>query len=165
MKCTHCGSPRLESRRETHLYKECGLDCVTLQDVEVRHCQDCGERELVIPRMEQLHALIARWVATKPGRLVPAEFRFLRKYFGMSSVDFASKMQMTPETLSRWENGKQPIPFTADMLIRYLVITTKPNNESYPFPELDKAATETKKPRSVKIKSAGTRWVSVPMAA
>lgn len=36
-------------------------------------------------------------------------------------MDFASRVGVTPETVSRWENEKDPISATSDRLVRLMV--------------------------------------------
>ncbi len=119
-RCFNCGG-NLESRRETRRYGR-GID-VVLVGIEVRHCDDCGEEEVVIPLIKELHNAIARDLVDRPGLLSPGEIRFLRTHMGFSSKDFAKHMGVTPETVSRWENSRNPMKIrkTADRLIRFSV--------------------------------------------
>ncbi len=133
MKCAQCGST-LKSTRDTHRYTESGLSNVTLLNVEMRNCQECGEREVVIPRIEELHRLIARTVALEPARLSAEQIRFLRKWLGWSAADFALMMGVRPETVSRWEgNGAgYQMPPTAERLLRLMVANQEPT-QRYPL--------------------------------
>jgi len=127
MKCVHCGSVT-KSTRGAHRYTESGLSNVTLLNVELRNCSACGEREVVIPRIEELHRLIARTLATSTSRLSPEQIRYLRKWLGWSSADFALMMGVRPETVSRWEGkgaGYQ-MPPTAERLLRLMVANQDP---------------------------------------
>jgi len=119
-RCFNCGG-NLESRRETRRYGR-GID-VVLVGIEVRHCDVCGEEEVVIPQIKELHNTIARDLVDRPGLLSPGEIRFLRTHMGFSSKDFAKHMGVTPETVSRWENSRNPMKIrkTADRLIRFSV--------------------------------------------
>jgi len=133
MKCGRCTGV-MKSTRGAHRYTESGLSNVTLLNVEIRHCPECGEREIVIPRIEELHRLIARTVATEPARLNSEQIRFLRKWLGWSSSDFALMMGVRPETVSRWEGkgtGYQ-MPPTAERLLRLMVANQEPT-EKYPI--------------------------------
>lgn len=125
VKCTDCGNPMVV-RRENRRYDSGGLPQVVLQGVEARRCPACGAQELVIPRIEELHRVIARALIHKPARLAGSEIRFLRKYLGLSSTDLARRMGTTRETVSRWEGGATPIGPLADRLLRLLVTTTHP---------------------------------------
>lgn len=151
MKCTHCGST-MTSTRGTHRYTESGLSNVTLANVEIRTCPECGEREIVIPRIDLLHRLIARDLIRNPGLLQPEEVRFLRKWLGLSSVDFALVMGVRPETVSRWESKdlKNPITPTPDRLLRMFVANQDPA-EKYPI-DLFKLKARAK-PLAIKLKA------------
>jgi hypothetical protein len=48
-----------------HRYTECGLSNVVLKGIQVFHCAKCGEEEIVIPNIEELHRLIANLVPRK----------------------------------------------------------------------------------------------------
>src|SRR5579883_463805 len=103
MKCFECGT-EMTSAHENYHYTACGLPNVTLKDIEVRRCPNCGDYEPLIPQIEDLHRVIAFAVATQPSRLSAAEIKFLRKYLGWSGADFAKRMGVSQETVSRWEN-------------------------------------------------------------
>ena len=125
VKCADCGTPMVV-RRKNRRYDSGGLPHVVLQGVEERRCPACGAEELVIPRIEELHRVIARALIHKPARLAGSEIRFLRKHLGLSSTDLARRMGTTRETVSRWEGGATPIGPLADRLLRVLVATTDP---------------------------------------
>ena len=137
MKCT-CGS-EMKIGKENYRYTESGLDNVTLLGVEVRRCPKCGEWEVVVPRLAELHRLLARAVATKRSLLKPQEIRFLRKYLGYSSADFAHAIDVAPETLSRWENGRSEINRIADLLLRFMALNRDPLTE---YPSVAPSAVE-----------------------
>lgn len=80
MKCAYCGAKNVKLERVEHKYVECGLPNVVLVNVPERVCGDCNERELVIPRIAELHELLSEMLRDKRAPLSPAEFRFLRKY-------------------------------------------------------------------------------------
>jgi putative zinc finger/helix-turn-helix YgiT family protein len=92
----------------------------------VSRCPKCGETEVAIPRIEDLHRTIARALIQKRSRLTAPEIRFLRKYLGWSGVDFAAHMGATPETISRWEKGAVPIGAASDRLLRLMVASKAP---------------------------------------
>jgi len=75
-KCMICGT-RMRSTRQTRRY-ECGLRGVTLVDIEVLECPECGEDEVVIPKIAELHACLATVVASNSRPLGPREIRFLQ---------------------------------------------------------------------------------------
>lgn len=156
MKCDSCGA-RMKSARENYRYDECGLDSVTLMDVEVRRCPECGEYEVDIPRMDELHRLIAQMVASKSPRLTAQEVRFLRKYLGFSGVDFAATLDVTPETVSRWENGKKQMSPVAERALRLMVFVRDPIDE-YPLEKLAEIAQGEAVPLRIKLRESRARW-------
>lgn len=117
-------------REKSYRYAECGLPNVTIENaVDVATCAKCGETYTGIPAIEGLHRALAAGLIRKKRRLAPAEIKFLRKSLGWSGVDFAKRMGATPETVSRWENGKVPMGAQADRLLRLLVAREAPITE------------------------------------
>jgi putative zinc finger/helix-turn-helix YgiT family protein len=155
MNCPDCGAV-LVSSRENHLYEASGLPNVTLANVEVRRCGKCGEFEVVIPKLEQLHRVLAQAVAMKKSRLTAAEIRFLRKYLGWSGVDFAKHMGVAAETVSRWENDREPMGPVADRLLRMMVAVREPVS-NYSLDALMDLE-DTAKPVRVTIEAAKNGW-------
>lgn len=152
MKCVNCGS-EMKSATGTHRYTESGLSNVTLVGVKVRTCPECGEREVSIPKTADLHRQIARTISRERGTLGPEEIRFLRKWLGYSSADFALVMGVRPETVSRWENRDAGFPMapTADRLLRLLVSNQEPI-EKYPI-DLLKTPTRAAKAQPLKLRA------------
>ena len=151
MKCVNCGS-EMKAATGTHRYTESGLSNVILVNVETRACQECGEREVVIPKIEKLHRMIARTIVREQGQLGPAHVRFLRKWLGFASTDFALIMGVRPETVSRWENKDAAYPLSpqADRLLR-LLVANEDRAEKYPI-DLFKHQTRVK-PEPLKLRA------------
>ncbi len=122
MKCVVC-SATMKKTRGTYPYAS--LPGLTLAGVEIYRCA-CGEEEVSIPRIEDLHRTIAGELLRRKGHLAPVEIRFLRKLLGWSGVDFAKHFGVTPETVSRWESGKKPMGPVAERLLRLCVATKTP---------------------------------------
>ena len=143
-RCRVCGTPT-EVRHENYKYDASGLDNITLENIEVRHCPKCGERQALIPGLAELHKSIALALAEKRERLLPKEIRFLRKYLGLSGADFAAKIGVDPATVSRYESTSDPQPMgkQTERLLRLMVIVERPV-QSYPLEEL-----ATQEPRPV----------------
>jgi putative zinc finger/helix-turn-helix YgiT family protein len=123
----------MERERVNHRYTESGLPNVVLVGVEMRRCPKCGEQALSIPRVEDLHKTLAMSLIHEHTRLASYEIRFLRKWLGLSGVDFARRMGVDPATVSRWESTEKPQSMgpVADRLLRMLVAHGQPIAE-YP---------------------------------
>ena len=114
MNCVQCGTEMVigwEDRAHGD------LPGVVLRDLEVRRCPSCGEWEEVLPRIEDLHRLLAAAIVAKRARLTAEEIRFLRHTIGMEA-DLAKQLGVTTESLSRWENGTEAMGPVADRLLR-----------------------------------------------
>jgi putative zinc finger/helix-turn-helix YgiT family protein len=130
MKCEECGRPVTTERNAVRRYNSGGLPHVELHGVEVTTCPECGKEGIAIPRIAQLHRVLAEAFVTQRRMLAPVEIRFLRKHIGLSGADFAQRMGVARETVSRWEKGATPMGAVADRLLRLLVVTHEPT-ESY----------------------------------
>ena len=147
----------MKTARENFRYDACGLPGLTLVNVEVSRCPQCGEYEVAIPAIEDLHRAIAGAIVAKRTRLTPAEVRFLRKLLGWSGTDFAERIGVTPETVSRWETGAAPIGPTADRLLRLMVAFTRPI-EKYSLDTLKEVAQEEPAPLRLGLRADERGW-------
>src|SRR3990172_5440123 len=147
MKWAECGAS-MATRKENYRYAESGLRYVTLVGIEVSRCPECGNYEVSSPRIEDLHRLIAKSLIEKMTRFTGSEVRFLRKSLGLSAADFARRMGVTVETVSRWEHNAVAIGPKADRLLRLLVaqgrLTTQYPEEKLDLINTTKKASETK---------------------
>jgi putative transcriptional regulator len=148
--CGTCGKAEMTTTVENHLYVESGLPNVVLHGVEVRRCPECGSFEVLLPRVTELHRVIAKAVILKPSRLSGAEVRFLRKHLGWSGTDFAEYMGVDSTTVSAWENERKPFGTSSDRLLRLMVARGSPV-ENYELVELKKIADEKTPSRKVDI--------------
>jgi hypothetical protein len=92
-KCELCGEVMVAKKAtmaEPYRYQMSGLDNVFLASIDVRQCGKCGARVPVIPRIEQLHKAIARYLVFKKEMLSGKEIRFLRKNAGLAANQFAA---------------------------------------------------------------------------
>jgi len=157
MRCENCGS-QMKSRLENYRYSESGLDTVTLRNVEVRRCPECGEHDVVIPFIEDLHRVIATELAWKRTKLTGSEIRFMRKYMGFSSGDFARVAGTTAETVSRWENGKQPMGPQAERMLRLMVLMKEPPEEPPHIERLADVANGKAEAKPVRFRYSKKHW-------
>ena len=118
-RCPSCGAARLVSSVEDRPLL--ALPSVTIRGVKVRTCGACGEEVVAIARLDELLEVVAETLVHRPGRLSGEEVRFLRKHLGWSGRGFARRFGLTPEHVSRIENGHSPISVAADRLLRIVV--------------------------------------------
>lgn len=133
MKCSICNN-LLNKTKKLYHYTESGLDNVYLVGIDVFKCKKCGNVEAKIPRIDELHLVIAICIISKKQRLNNKEIRYLRKYMGFKAVDLARKLAISRSTLSRWEAGTQKIGPTNDKLLRLMVIRYKEEQYYSLFP-------------------------------
>ena len=119
MRCLNCGSD-MQTAPENVQYE--GLPGVTLADVEVSRCHDCGEYEVAVPELDGLVNALAWLVVHKPSRLAAEEIRLLRNALDWSGADLAQHLGVGRSTVSRWENGHEPIGAQADRTLRLAVV-------------------------------------------
>ncbi len=135
--CTKCHVAEIPEEKVPYRYASGGLPHVILLGVSVGRCPNCGAETLTVPRIAQLHRVLAAALATKATRLTANEARFLRKFLGYSTTDLAAIMGVAPETISRWESTKsnQPIGAQSERLLRLMAVRDRPVEE-YPSERL-----------------------------
>lgn len=84
-------------------------------------CSDCGEEMFIVPDEEGLVAVVAMTRALMPEKLNGREIKFLRKALDMASKEFADELEVTPETVSRWENDAAVMGPISEKLLRHTV--------------------------------------------
>lgn len=156
MRCDTCGGALVEVRLEGYPFTESGLDDVTLVGVTERRCVACGESEVVLPRLKELHRTIASALAAKGSRLTGREQRFLRRHLGFSQADYAQRINVRAETVSRWETEAEEISWHFELLLRtFVMLGLKERN--YDARSFDDVA-PTRAPAQVRIYAEDSSW-------
>jgi putative zinc finger/helix-turn-helix YgiT family protein len=157
--CMMCGEGQMELvGTATVDYRS--LPGARLHGVEVWCCNECGEEEHGIPRINELQRTLARLVAQKPGRLAPYEIVFLRKQLGWSGVDFARYFGTTAETVCRWEKGRMKMHPAADRLLRICATRLDPIDNYDSLESLLGKATQDELPVEIAARNEGGRWLA-----
>lgn len=156
--CVQCDVPMVASRGDSIYEPVRGLK-VTLKNVELRRCPKCRELEVVIPKIAQLDRAIAVATIQKKSSLDPAEVKFLRKMLGWSGEDFARRMGVRRESVSRWETGREQMGPVADRLLRLMVVTQEPVRQ-YPL-DLLAEIERTKKRLKLAMRVRDSEWEAV----
>src|SRR5258708_25492655 len=118
--CTNCGKGVTPERRN-YRYAESGLSNLILQGIEVADCPNCGNSDVIIPRMAKIHRAIAQALANSPVRLTGEQLRFLRKHLGLSGDQLGRYLHTDRTKISKWERGEDRIGPATDRLVRLLV--------------------------------------------
>lgn len=106
-RCAMCQSEALECADVRH---ESVLGGLTFEKVlPAVRCTSCGEVYFAGPDLVAFEKQITRYLV-KRGRRSADALRWLRKASSLSGRDFAERLQVQPETVSRWENGALEVP-------------------------------------------------------
>jgi len=119
--CSNCGKPA-QVVRGIYRFEESGLAHVFLINIDKIQCSECGNEDPVIPRLNELMSVLALAVIRKPCPLNGGEVRFLRKFLKMTGEQFGRHLGVTKHTVSKWENGEDPVGAQSDRLIRAVTV-------------------------------------------
>jgi putative zinc finger/helix-turn-helix YgiT family protein len=117
--CKRCKTGRLEKTTAPDSI-EVGKHLFTAM-VPALRCRSCGEISFDGPSLERFELRVAAELA-RAGEATGEVVRFMRKAVGLRALDLAELLAVTPETVSRWETGKQPMEHRAMGLLGALVI-------------------------------------------
>jgi DNA-binding transcriptional regulator YiaG len=120
--CTNCGSIA-RMTHGNHLFRASGLSNIILEDIDIIRCDNCGNEEPIIARINGVMKTIALALVNKPFALCGEEIRYLRKYLGMSGDTFSSFLQTDKSVLSRWENNRELVGARSDLLVRTIALS------------------------------------------
>jgi len=101
---------------DNYHYSECGLDYVYLIGG-----YELSDGQVAINNIDGLHKAIGRFIITHRKNLSGKEIRFLRIEMGMSQDTLAKLLDVSEQTIHRWESGKTTdVPKPAEALVRLL---------------------------------------------
>jgi len=102
-------------------YRECGLDHVFLVNGFEWNASPRG-RTIAIKDIDALHRAIGMHVSRHKKALSGDELRFLRQEMLMSQATLAHLLDVSEQTVHRWEAEKTSCPRAAEALIRRLYL-------------------------------------------
>jgi hypothetical protein len=127
MHCEECELEmvlRIASKDAPYAYTLSGLKDIFLSGIEVYRCPKCGGEAPCIPRIADLHRVIAHDLLKKSLRLRGDQVRYLRKFAGFPANEFAALLEINPSHLSRVETSKRnAFGKATDKLVRVIVMT------------------------------------------
>ena len=108
----------MKTIKGTYQYKESGLDNVYLMNGYEYAEGQGGSRAVIIHDIDGLHGAIGRYLIKERKTLSGDEIRFLRHELGMSQNVLSRLLDVTEQTVRRWEQDKLSIPRAADAILR-----------------------------------------------
>ncbi len=84
-------------------------------------CEHCDLVSFDGPALEGFELRVAVELA-RAGESTGAAMRFMRKTVGLRAAEFAGLVDVTPETVSRWENDKQSLDHRAMAVLASVVL-------------------------------------------
>ncbi len=84
-------------------------------------CTRCGETYVRGEALADFEKLVAGTLAQE-GPASGEAFRFLRKAISLKAADLAALLGVTPETISRWENGQRAVDVAAWATLAAIVV-------------------------------------------
>jgi DNA-binding transcriptional regulator YiaG len=118
--CSNCDGDTRIIRGEYDLYAM-GIPA-KVRNMKMSKCKTCGNIDPIIAHMDDLMRTVALAVVCSPSRLQGRDVRFLRKYIGKTAEEFGKILNVDKTTVSKWENGHDPVGDQSDRLIRVTVI-------------------------------------------
>ncbi len=119
-KCGASGTALTRTRLATHDYPVLDMPVVLVNAVDRFTCT-CGHSLDVIANHEGLIAAVALCRVLMRIKLNGKEIRLLRKTLDLKAIELAGRLEVSPETLSRWENAAEVISNAKEKNLRLRV--------------------------------------------
>lgn len=132
MKCYQCNTTMEVIKDQPYTYDTCGLDNVIIFGIPQYKCHECGEVYVSVPKIKQLHQVVAVSLCCQKERLSGKELRFLRKEMRLKASEFAAVLSIDPSTLSRIENGHETPSEPLEKFIRSTYISMVNSTQEEP---------------------------------
>jgi DNA-binding transcriptional regulator YiaG len=117
-KCASCAG-LLTASRKRQVQRVAGREFIVT--VAASTCRGCGSIFLENDSLQRADLEVACELA-RHGPPRGEAFRFLRKTMGMRGLDLAALLDVTPETISRWENDQRVVDKATWLTLGSLVL-------------------------------------------
>jgi len=117
--CFECQSENVTRERVHHEITVGGV--VFDAQLDAFSCQECEQSIIESAELERFEQKVALELA-QHGLRSPEAVKFMRKAIGLRGIDLAELLQVTPDTISRWERGGSPIDNASFAVLGSLVI-------------------------------------------
>lgn len=105
--------------KEQYHYVECGIGNIYLMNGYCWVDTPRG-RGIVIEDLDGLHQAIGRYLIGRKKRLSGDELRFFRHELNLTQTRLGALLDVSDQTVARWEKGRTVVPGAADKMIRAL---------------------------------------------
>lgn len=119
MQCPNCGEPDTVRAWQGRVERY-GIELAA----HGRRCRSCGELLFDLAEMRRQERAIAKALAAR-GVRTGLEFKLVRKAAGLRAIEVAAMLDVTPETVSRWERGAVEVPRAAAYVLGDLLAHPK----------------------------------------
>lgn len=85
-------------------------------------CTRCGQSRVWVDNAPALHQAIAVAIAESPRPIAAIELRYCRQVLGLKPAGLAVALGVARATVSRWEAETTPIPSSAQIAFKLLVL-------------------------------------------
>jgi len=116
--CPTCGTMMKETRGSLHTPVN-GED-VAVPNVPHFKCPKCGEQVLTYTQARRFEEDAIALYRKKYGLLSGDELRALREHHRLTQVELARLLRLGPNTVSRWETGRNVQTAALDVLLRLI---------------------------------------------
>jgi putative zinc finger/helix-turn-helix YgiT family protein len=156
-KCYDCGGAKVTATVGPYRMKLAGEWHATIEDAVITHCGDCGGTGVGLENLDGIMRAIAAAVIRKPSRLAADEIRFLRTHLGWTGIKLAKMLGVGAGTVSRWENGKEPIGPVPDRLLRTLDVIRE-GAAGFDVDTLANIGDAAGAPLKLRVRKSGGKW-------
>lgn len=119
--CHECGGEELTVRTveiETRIGKHKVIDGSVRRPV----CDKCGDFTIPAKTLEKVELRAAIVALSDVAATTGAMIRFARKALGMTQVEFATALDTTGESVSRWEREERPMERWVPLAVKGLLL-------------------------------------------
>lgn len=106
-----------------------GIDGVIVARAPALVCDHCGHVMLEGDVVDAARRSLARLLIEHCVELRPAEARFLRETMNMTQAELAERLHIIRGTITRWENGDEPLGPIQSFALRTLAAWSLDNGE------------------------------------
>jgi hypothetical protein len=118
-RCGVCGRSALESTISPQSWTV--GDRTFFAKLRVSSCKSCGQVFGLIEGRIEL-GLRAAGEFVRAGDFTGDAMKHMRRVLGLKAAEWARVIGVTPDTISRWETGKRPLPRSAAFVLGSLVM-------------------------------------------